>query len=144
MLRTLVIIIAILALIGGWLQLFSGFILLGTGLLMLTLRLPAEILAPAEAQPTQAIGLSFVIIAILTVANGAIGNIFAIGAFLRKPWARWLGIFGYSLGIVVGVVTFLTSSEDEPKATYFVGIPLAMLFVIILTFSKSAFEKPFN
>lgn len=141
--RILIIIIAILALLGGIAQFFGGILGFFSGVLMLTTNFESipEIAGASEMSP-QTIGLIFLLIAVLMTFNGLIFIIFAVGAFIRKSWARFLGIFAYGLNIFVFLITILTSTLQGSMIPYIFGSFVAFAFIIILAFSKSAFEKP--
>ena len=140
--RILVIIIAILALLGGVAHLLGGVLGLFSGVLMLTTNFESvpEIAKASEMSP-QTIGFIFLIIALLMTLNGLIFVIFAIGTFIRKSWARFLGIGGYALNIFVFVLTALTTTIQGSMIPYIVGSFVAIVFIVILLFAGKAFQK---
>ena len=139
--RVLVLIIAVLALIGGLAYLVGGVLGLFSGLAMMTAPFPEEVAKASEMSPLR-IGVNFLIIAALMFFNGLLFTIFAIGAFARKRWAQFLGIFAYGLNILVSVMTFALATVEGSKIPYIVGTLVALTFIVILLFSKSAFQKP--
>lgn len=142
--RILVIIIAMLALLGGIAQFFGGILGLFSGVLMLTTDFESvpEIAAAPEMSP-QTIGLIFLLIAFLMSFNRLIFIIFAVGAFIRKRWARFLGIFAYALNIFAFFITitqFDAARLDD--SLYFRQFRGACLYNYSGIFKKSAFKKP--
>lgn len=134
-------IIAILAFLGGWAYLIGGILSVFSGVLMLTSDFPTEIAQASDMSP-QTIGVIFLVIAFLMIINGLIFIVFGIGTFIRsRRWARYLGIFGYLLNIVVFLVTVLTTTTQNSLLPYIFGTFVAIAFIIILAVSKSAFEK---
>ena len=140
--RILVIVIAILAFLGGLAHLLGGILGAFSGVLMLTTNFESvpEIAKASEMSP-QTIGFIFFIIAFLMILNGLIFMVFTIGTFVRKSWARYLGIGGYALNIFVFLLTALTTTIQVSLIPYIFGTFVAIVFIIILLFSKSAFEK---
>lgn len=139
--RVPVIIIAILALLGGVAYLFGGMASFFSGILMLTTKFPKQVTEGVEMSP-QTIGLLMIAMALMMLFNGLLFVIFSIGTFMWKKWARLLGIFAYALNIVVCVLTLLTTTVKFSITPWIVGTFVAMLFITILAFSKKAFEKP--
>lgn len=142
--RVLVIIIAILALLGGLANFFGGLLGFYSGLLMMTAPFPTEVAQASEMSPLQ-IGMVLLLVGFLMVINGLLFVVFAIGAFGRKRWARFLGIFAYALNIVVFFITLLTPAARQSQESlfpYIFGTFVAVAFIIVLIFAKSAFEKP--
>lgn len=139
--RVPVIIIAILALLGGLSYLVGGMASFFSGILMLTTKFPQQVTEGVEMSP-EAIGLIFMLMAAMMVVNGLLFVIFSIGTFMWKKWARYLGIFAYALNIVVCILTMLTTTVKFSVTPYIVGTFVAVAFITILAFSKKAFEKP--
>lgn len=139
--RIPVIIIAILALLSGLAHLAVSVISLFFALMFLTIPSSPEIEKVIEMSPFS-VGMSLHLIGFLMLINGLLFTIFAVGAFLRKRWARFLGIAAYALNIVVLGISIVTSRLPEGSPfPYIFGTFMAMAFVVILLFSKSAFEK---
>jgi len=139
--RILIIVIAILAFIGGLSYLLGGMMSFFSALLMLTTNFPEQVTKDVEMSP-QAIGFVFILIAVLMIINGLIFVVFAIGTFMWKPWARILGIFGYALNIVVGVLTLLTTTMKGSLVPWIFGIIVAIVFITVLSLAKNAYTKP--
>jgi hypothetical protein len=139
--RILVIIIAILALLSGLAHLAGSMISLFFALMFLTVPSSPEIEKVIEMS-SFSVGMYLNLIGFLMLVNGLLFTIFAIGAILRKPWARFLGIAAYTLNIVVLGISIVTSRLPEGSPfPYIFGTFMAMAFIVILLFSKSAFEK---
>jgi len=139
--RILIIVIAILAFIGGLSYLLGGMMSFFSALLMLTTNFPEQVTKDVEMSP-QAIGFVFILIAVLMIINGLIFVVFAIGTFMWKTWARILGIFGYALNIVVCVSTLLTTTMKGSLVPWIFGIIVAIVFITILSLAKNAYTKP--
>jgi len=139
--RILIIVIAILAFMGGLSYLLGGMMSFFSAILMLTTNFPEQVTRDVEMSP-QAIGFVFILIAALMIINGLIFVVFAIGTFMWKPWARLLGIFGYALNIVVGVLTLLTTTMKGSLVPWIFGIIVAIVFITILSLAKNAYTKP--
>jgi len=138
--RILVIIIAVLALFGGLAHLLGGVLGFFSGVLMLTTDFTPEIAQASEMSPPM-IGLIFLLIAVLMLVNGAIFVTFAVGALTRRRRARFLGIFGYALNILVFLLTVAVNPPQSSLLPYIFGTFVAVAFIVILWFAKSAFEK---
>jgi hypothetical protein len=139
--RILVIIIAILAFLGGLAHILGGMAGFGAGLAMILTKIPKQV-AEASTMSPKAIGLILLFSACLMLVNGLIFVVFAIGTFMRKRWARILGILAYALNIVVCVLTMATQRVEGSLFPWIFGIFVALAFITVLAFSKSAFEKP--
>ena len=139
--RILVVVIAILAFIGGLVYLFGGMLSLFAGILMLTTNIPPEVARESAMQP-QTIGLVLLLTAGLMVADGLIFVVFAIGTFMYKAWARILGIAGYALNIVVCVLTLLTTPMQGSLVPWVFGTVVAIVFIVVLSLAKDAYKKP--
>jgi hypothetical protein len=139
--RILVVIIAILAFIGGLAYILGGMAGFAAGLAMLLTNIPKQV-AEASAMSPKTIGLILLFSACLMLVNGLLFVVFAIGTFMRKRWARILGIFAYALNIVVCVSTMATATVEGSLFPWIFGIFVALAFMTVLAFSKSAYEKP--
>jgi hypothetical protein len=98
-----VIIIAILAIIGGLLQLFGGLAFLGIG----AMAVPG--LEGAGLLGGLGIGVGF---AMFVMA--ALSVLFGVGALMLKSWAWMLGVVLYGISVVSGVVLLLTGGIAWP------------------------------
>lgn len=139
--RVLVLVIAILAFIGGLAYLLGGMLSFVSGITMLTTQIPEQVIKETGISQ-QYIGLSLFVIAVLMIINGLIFVVFAIGTFMWKPWARILGIAGYALNIVVCVITLLTTAEKGSLVPWVFGSVVAVVFITILSMAKNAYVKP--
>lgn len=139
--RVPIVIIAILALLGGLAYLLGGMASLFSGILMLTTKFPQQVTEGIEMSP-QTMGLLFLLMSAIMLFNGLLFVVFSIATFMWKKWARLLGIFAYALNIVVCVLTMLTTTVKSSTAPWIVGTFVALAFITILAFSKKAFEKP--
>lgn len=137
--RILVIIIAILAFLSGLANVVGGMAGIGAAILMLTTKFPAQVAEVSPMSPTQ-IGLGLLVTSAVMILNGAMFVIFALGAFMRKHWARILGITAYALNIVVCVLTLTFTTFKGSLTPYLVGTVVAVLFITILALSKNAFD----
>lgn len=138
--RVLVLIIAALALLGGIAYLVGGALGLFSGIAMIVTPFPAEAAKASEMSPAM-VGVNFLIIAAMMFFNGLLFTIFALGAFARKRWAQFLGIFAYGLNILVCILTFALAAVEGSKIPYVIGTIVAFTFIVVLLFSKSAFQK---
>lgn len=139
--RILVIIIAVLALLSGAAHLAGSIPSLFFALMMMTIPSSPEIEKAIEMSPFS-VGINLHFIGILMLVNGLLFTIFAIGAFMRKRRARILGIAAYSLNIIILLFSIITARLPEGSPLpYISGTVMAMVFIVILLFSKSAFEK---
>ena len=87
--RVLVIIIAILALLGGLSYLLGGMLSFFSAFLMLTTNIPEQVSRDMQMHP-QTMGFILILTAILMIINDLIFVVFAIGTFMWKPWAQLL------------------------------------------------------
>lgn len=139
--RIVVIIIAILALLGGLSYLLGGMLSFFSAFLMLTTTIPEQVSREMSMSP-QTMGFILILTAVLMIINGLIFVVFAIGTFMWKPWARLLGIGGYALNIVVCVLTLLTTTMKGSLVPWIFGIIVAIVFITILSLAKNAYAKP--
>lgn len=135
--RVLVLIIAVLAFLGGLAHILGGMLGFGGAILMLTTKFPSQVQSPE--MPPLTIGLILLFSAALMFANGVLFVLFALGAFKRKRWARPLGIFAYALNIVVCLATMAFSTVEGSPAPWIAGTIVAALFMTILLLAKNEF-----
>lgn len=139
--RIVVIVIAILAFIGGLAYILGGMAGFAAGLAMLLTKIPKQV-AEASSMSPRTIGLILLFSACLMLFNGLLFVVFALGTFMRKQWARILGIFAYALNIVVCVATMATSTVEGSLVPWIFGIFVALIFMTVLAFSKNAYARP--
>jgi uncharacterized membrane protein (DUF2068 family) len=91
-----VTILAVLAAIGGVIDVLAGIVLLGVSTVSASFALPIAGLAS--------------VLGFLLVATGILDFVFAYGAWGLKPWAWMLGIVLMVVRVVLDVLTFQSSS----------------------------------
>lgn len=91
-----VTILAVLAAIGGVVDILAGLVLVGLSAVTASFALPIAGLAS--------------VLGILLVATGILDFVFAYGAWGLKPWAWMLGIVLMVARVVLDVLTFQSSS----------------------------------
>ena len=102
-----VTIVAIIAIIGGVLQLVGGLGLLGavTGFLPgLTQALTGALPATGGAALFGALGIGAGVVAFIM---GVLSIVFGVGALGLKPWAWTLGVVLYAISVVAGLVALV-------------------------------------
>lgn len=98
-----VVIIAVLAIIGGLLQLFGGLSFMGVGAMAVPGLEGAGLLGGLGVS----VAVAMFIMAVLSI-------VFGVGALMLRSWAWMLGIVLYGISAVSGVVLLLTGAMTWP------------------------------
>lgn len=138
--KVVVIIIAILALLGGLTQLLVGVGLVGTGLTLMLTQVPPQVLEQVRYSP-QTLGLMVIFAGFLSFINAVMFVAFAIGAFKFKRWAWMAGMIAYALQILIGFVMLATQNVEGNLINYVVGIIVAFVFMMLIFFSRRVFKN---